>query len=68
MFYLFKDSVPYFLKLHRMVKVQARDEQEIIDGLKIANSKRWQCKCGLCDPAFQAPKAKDTNKNVFSRS
>jgi hypothetical protein len=38
MFYLFKDSVPYFLKLHRMVKVQARDEQEIIDGLKIANS------------------------------
>jgi len=47
-FYLFKDSVPYFLKLHKMVRVQGMDEKEIINVLKIANSKQWRCKCGLC--------------------
>jgi hypothetical protein len=47
-FHLFKDSVPYFLKLHKIVKAQALDENEIINVLKIANSEQCQCKCGLC--------------------
>jgi hypothetical protein len=47
-FHLFKNSVPYFLKLHKMVKAQGLDEKEIINVLKIANSEQWQCNCGLC--------------------
>jgi hypothetical protein len=48
-FYLLKDSAPYFLKLHKMINAQVIDEKEIINVLKIANSKftYLPCKCGL---------------------
>jgi hypothetical protein len=48
-FHLLKDSVPCFLKLHKMVKAQELDEKEIINVLKIANNERLQCNCRLCN-------------------
>jgi hypothetical protein len=55
-FYLFKDSVPYFSKLHKMVKALGMDEKEIINVLKIATNRilPWQCECGLI-PYYKCP-------------